>query len=269
MKGNGPLEAENNSLDTLFIELTKLKNLNNLERFNEEIRILYEKAEQIPLLMIQKFIIIFYSHYNNLVCKEQNNYIRKLIQLATIMINNFKKPNILNIIQSEINQNFIEDFKNYKIFADKYETKDCFKICFSLCILSKNIELMKIFFTKYLEVSLFNEDKFNSLILNNPITGTLFNSLFISLYEEIKNNRRNNLDSIIKNCLDDSNISFYNMLRCNKCCEIKMIKLKENNNFEVKCAHCDKNYSEFTEYQLNETIYLNLSCASCNNKLLS
>ena len=270
MKENKPSEIQDNSVNTLFNEISNLKNVKNLETFNKEMRTLKEKAEKIDLSIIHKFIIQFYANYNNLAFKEQNKYMKKLILLATFMVNNFKKTelNLLNIIQSEINQNFVNDFKNYKIFADKYEAKDSFEIIFSLCILSKNIELMNIFFTKYLNVSLFDEDKFNSLNLNNPITATLFNTLFMDIYHEIKNNGRNNLNAIIKKDLNDANISVNNMFRCDKCYSINQIKLNKEQNFEVKCEYCDKDNKIFTEYELNDTIKLNLNCASCNNNLL-
>ena len=269
MEENKSSEIQISPLDSLFNQISNIKKQKDLDKFKEELGKLNENAEKISLSMIQKFIILFYNYYNDFTFKEQNNYIGKLIRLAKIMINNIKKPKILNLIQSEINTNFYDDFKNYKIFADKYVEKDCFEICFSLCILSKNIELMYIFFTKYFEVSLFDEDKFKSLNLNNPITSTLFNSIFISIYKEIKNNKSKNFDSeIIKNCLDDSNISLYNMLRCNKCYEINMIKLNRNKNFDMKCAHCDKKYNEYTELQINSTIKSEFSCYSCNNTLL-
>ena len=179
-----PSEAQDNSVNILFTEIWNIKNIKNIEEFNEKIRILNEKVEKTELSTIHKFIIQFYTLYNNFSFKEQNQHIKKLIQLSNIMINNFKKSeiNIVNIIQCEINQNFTDYFKYYKIFANKYEEKDCLEICFSLCILSKNIKLMNIFFTKYLKVPVFNKDKFNSLNLNNPITETLFNSLFMDIY---------------------------------------------------------------------------------------
>ena len=258
------------SINNLLEELSNTKKIKNLEIFRKELIQIKEKSEKIQLSIIQKFIILFYSYYNNLEFKYQSIYTSKLIQLANNMINNFNNPNILNLIQSEINQNFNEEFKNYKIFSDEYKEKDCYEICFSLCILSKNIELMIIFFSKYLKVSLFDEeDKYNSLNLNNPITGTLFNSLFINLYKEIKNKKMNNLDSIITNCFKESNIFLNNMLRCDKCYEIKMIKLSTNNNFFfLKCSNCDKKYIESTEFQVNDTIYLNINCTSCSKKIL-
>ena len=265
-----PSETQVNSINTLFTEISNLKNIKDLEEFNEKIRILNEKTEKTELSTIHKFIIQFYALYNNLAFKEQNNHIKKLIQLSNIMINNFKKPeiNIVNVIQCEINQSFTDYFKYNKIFANKYDEKDSLEICFSLCILTKNIKLMNIFFTKYLKVSVFDKDKFNSLNLNNPITATLFNTLFLDIYKEIKTKGKNNLNAIIQKNINDSNISVYNMFRCNKCYSIKQIKLNEEQNFEVKCEYCDKDNKIFTEYELNATIKLNLNCASCKNKLL-
>ena len=100
-----PSETQVNSINTLFTEISNLKNIKDLEEFNEKIRILNEKTEKTELSTIHKFIIQFYALYNNLAFKEQNNHIKKLIQLSNIMINNFKKPeiNIVNVIQCEIN----------------------------------------------------------------------------------------------------------------------------------------------------------------------
>ena len=265
-----PSEAQDNLVNTLFTEISNIKNIKNIEEFNEKIRILNEKTEKTELSTIHKFIIQFFTLYNNFAFKEQNKHIKKLIELSNIMTNNFKKSeiNIVKIIQCEINQNFTDYFKYYKIFANKYEEKDCLEICFSLCILSKNIKLMNIFFTKYLKVSVFDKDKFNSLNLNNPITATLFNTLFMDIYIEIKKNGKNNLNEIIQKNLNDANISVNNMFRCDKCYSIYQIKLNEEQNFEAKCEYCDKENKVFTEQELNATIKLNLRCASCNNKLL-
>ena len=41
---------------------------------------------------------------------------------------------------------------------------------------------MKIFFTEYLKVNVFSEDKFNSINLENPFAAKLFDSLFYKLY---------------------------------------------------------------------------------------
>ena len=43
------------------------------------------------------------------------------------MLLNFKKENLLNMIQNEINMNFLEDFKTFKIFNDKLGKKDDFE----------------------------------------------------------------------------------------------------------------------------------------------
>ena len=222
-----PSETQVNSINTLFTEISNLKNIKDLEEFNEKIRILNEKTEKTELSTIHKFIIQFFTLYNNFAFKEQNKHIKKLIELSNIMTNNFKKSeiNIVKIIQCEINQNFTDYFKYYKIFANKYEEKDCLEICFSLCILSKNIKLMNIFFTKYLKVSVFDKDKFNSLNLNNPITETLFNSLFKDIYIEIKKKGKNNLNEIIQKDLNDANIFINNMFRCDKGYLIYQIKL--------------------------------------------
>ena len=148
--------------------------------------IFYIKAilKLIKNLILQKFTILFFSIYNKLSYKDQNYEIQRLINLADYMINIFKKDEIeiLNEIQSEINKNFSEeDFKNFKIFENRYTSKDPLEICFALCILSKNINLMKIFFNEYLKVNLFIYYDFNSINLENPFASKLFDLLFNNL----------------------------------------------------------------------------------------
>ena len=170
------------ALNALIDEISKTRKLQNIEIFNKAMNDIKKKAELIPLLNIQKFSLSFYQIYNNLVIKEPNQYAKKLIKLADSMLLNFKKENLLNMIQNEINMNFLEDFKTFKIFNDKLGKKDDFESCFAICIISKNISLMKIFFIKYLKVSAFTEENFNSINLENPYALKLFDSIFNKIY---------------------------------------------------------------------------------------
>ena len=80
-----PSEAQDNSVNILFTEIWNIKNIKNIEEFNEKIGILNEKVEKTELSTIHKFIIQFYTLYNNFSFKEQNQHIKKLIQLSNIM----------------------------------------------------------------------------------------------------------------------------------------------------------------------------------------
>ena len=254
-------------LNDLTDELLKTKKIRNLQEFNEIMKKINKEAKIIQLSLIQKFILLFYSYYNNLVSESQNEKKAKLIKLANLMITNFKKENILNSIQTEINMNFSNDFKNYKIFSDKIKEKDTYEICFSICILSKNIKLMETFFTEYLEVSEFNKDNFISINLENPYASKLFDSLFNKLYEKIKKSQREGFSSIIEECKKGLNSSLFNMVRCSKCYDIMMINLNKENNFQMKCSHCEKKYKEYTEEKVRETIFSKFYCVVCNSEL--
>ena len=129
---------------------------------------------------------------------------------------------------------------------------------------------MKIFFKEYLKVNLFMDDEFNSINLENPFASNLFDVLFNNLYAQIKNNQRNNLDSVIKGCLDNSNQSIFNMFRCSKCYDLMIIKIKINaeKKFEMKCSNCDEDYKLYTELDIKNAVFLILNCDMCNDELL-
>ena len=247
-------KAQIETLKFIANELSKMKSINDLEIFNDKMKLIIEKSGTIPLLVIQKFAILFFSFYNNLIVKEQNQFNQKLIHLADFMINNFRQKDLLTLINNEIDSSFCEeDFKNIKIFSDKYREKDPLEICFTISILSKNIKIMKIFFHEYLKMYLFNDDKFNLINLENPFTYKLFVDLFNKIYKSKKINEMNNLNSMIQNIINDSNNSEYNMYRCSKCYDIMLMKLNANNNFEIKCLNCDKKFKEYTQFEANKT----------------
>ena len=256
------------ALNALIDEISKSRKLQNIEIFNKAMNDIKKKAELIPLLNIQKFSLSFYQIYNNLVIKEPNQYAKKLIKLADSMLLNFKKENLLNMIQNEINMNFLEDFKTFKIFNDKLGKKDDFESCFAICIISKNISLMKIFFIKYLKVSAFTEENFNSINLENPYALKLFDSIFNKIYNNKIVIQSSELNSLVQKCINDSNQTLFNMFRCDKCYDIMDIQLNEQNNFDIQCSSCNKKYKSYEEFDLNKTILLSFICNICKNKLL-
>ena len=233
------------ALNTLIDEISKTRELQNLKIFNEAMNDIKRKAEAIPFSNIQKFFLSFYHIYNNLSIKEPNQYVKKVIKLADSILLIFKEENLLNLIQNELNINFSEEFKykTFKIFNDELRKKDDFEICFSICIISKNITLMKIFFTEYLKVSLFTEENFISINLENPYALKLFDSIFNKLYNKKIIIQSNKLNSLVQDCINDSNQSLFNMFRCDKCYDIMDIQLNLLNNFfEIRCSYCNKKY---------------------------
>ena len=75
---NSSIDKE--QLEALIGEISKSRELQNLEIFNETMNDIKKKAETIPLLNIQKFSISFYHIYNNLAIKKPNQYIKTLIK---------------------------------------------------------------------------------------------------------------------------------------------------------------------------------------------
>ena len=267
MKGEKTSKEKIRDIEILENDILKTKEIKYLKEFEKTMKIIEEKAEAFNISLIQKFIILFYSHYNQLESEKQNKNINKLIELSIYMIDNFQKENILYLIQTYINTHFSNEFKNYKIFADKSKKNDSYEICFSIIILSKNIKLMSIFFTEYLKVSEMNKEKLLSLNLENPFTAKLFDSLFQKIYEKIKMNQSEDFSSIISNCKEDSNISLFKMFRCSKCYDIMMMKINKEKNIEMKCSVCDNEYKKYTESDIRMTILSNFYCATCNNTL--
>ena len=107
----------------------------------------------------------------------------------------------------KINELVPKEFENYKIFNKEKKVKEVNEVWYSICLLSKNIKLMKRFFSEYLYVILFEEDDYDLIDLENPIASTLFISIFNDIYNAIKNEQRANIKTIIEKCLDDTNIS--------------------------------------------------------------
>ena len=253
------------ALNVLKNEISKSRKLQNPEIFNETMNDIKKKAETIPLLYIEKISMTFYQIYNNLAIKKPNQYVKKVIKLADLMILNFNEENLLNLIQNEIDTNFSDYFKTFKIFDDEKREKDDLEICFAICVISKNITLMKLFFTEYLKVSLFTEENFISINFDNLYALKLFDTIFNKLYNNKKIVQSSELDSLVQYCIEDSNESVFKMFRCDKCYDIMDIKLNDKNNFDTRCLNCSKKYKSYKEFDLNNTILLNFKCSICKN----
>lgn len=257
------LQSQKIEQATLYSQIENLKKINNLEDLKLRINELNQSKD---LSTIQKFIIMFFSYYNHLTSRTDAN--SKLIQLSTFMMNNFTKKDIISLIQKEIVQNFNEDIKNYKILSDKSRNYDDYEICFSICFLSRKKEIIEIFFHNFLNMKIFDTNEYNNINLDNPVTLILLDTIFNKVYEQIKNNKRENLSAIIKKCIEDSNSSFNNLFHCPKCYDIMRIKLNNNNNFELKCINCDKNYKEYGELEILKSIYNQFFCINCKTKIM-
>ena len=178
------------------------------------------------------------------------------------MINNLQKSNMLSFIQDEIGKYFSNDFNKYKIF-EKIDKGD-YKVCISLCLFSKNIKLIEDFFSQFFNVTVFEENDFNSIDLENPIASKLLDSLFINIYDAIKNDQKDNIKIIIKNCFEDSNMSLNKLFHCNKCYDLMMMNFDEKNIFQVKCLNCTKKFHEYK----NDEFKSNLICAECGKNII-
>ena len=177
-------QSQNIIQANLMNEIENLKKINNLE----ELKLMIDELNEIKgLSMIQKFIILFFSHYNHLTSKTGNNI--KLIQLSTFMIDNFTNKDILSLVQKEIIINFYEDFKNYKIFSDNSKKYNVYEICFSICFLSRKIEIFVIFFNNYLNLEIFDANEYDYLNLDNLVILTLLDNIFNIFFPFKKLNR--------------------------------------------------------------------------------
>ena len=263
-------KEQQEKIKSIISDISDIKKINNIEKFNEMIKALRDKARTTPLSIIQKFSIIFYSFYNHIIPKSNNKDTIKLKEISNHLINGFQNIN-KSTLQNEIDEYF-PVLKNDKISDDKGKDKDDYEICFSLCLLSKNIKLTELFFSYFLNVTIFQDDDMNSMDLENPIAFELIDSLFKNLYVEIKAGKRDNLKIIIEKCFDDSNTSLNKLFRCNKCYNFMMMKFekkKENNNeekivFKVKCLNCDK---KFQDYKYNE-FKATFICVECDKTLI-
>ena len=256
-------QSQNIIQANLMNEIENLKKINNLE----ELKLRIDELNEIKgLSMIQKFIILFFSHYNHLTSKTGNNI--KLIQLSTFMIDNFTNKDILSLVQKEIIINFYEDFKNYKIFSDNSKKYNVYEICFSICFLSRKIEIFEIFFNNYLNLEIFDANEYDYLNLDNPVFLTLLDNIFNKIYEKIKINNKENLNLIIRTCINETNSSYNNLLHCQNCYNIMNINLNNNRNIELKCLNCDENYKELGELEILKTINDKYECFNCKSQIM-
>ena len=251
-------------------ELIETKKINDVEAFNEKMESLIEKSKTFQLSILQKFTILFYSHYNHLTQNSIDNRTKKLIELSTYMVSNFKNEQIAYFTNEEIKDKFSENFKNFKIFSEK-KKKDFYETCFSIIILSKNIKLMEIFFNDYLKIKVFDEEEYKSLSLSNPYTANLFDSLFNDTYEKIKANQRDQLEQIIKKCMEDSKFTIFNLFRCSECYDIMIATLNQKNNFDLNCPNCRIEKKNIESQIINIWMvnqYTQFKCAECGKEIV-
>lgn len=256
MKGNKPKTLEENQNIQMLMDERKI---NSLEDINKIIGKLNEIAKIYGLSNIQKFLILFYSHYNHFNPQAQCS--SKLIQLSEIMLKKITKKNILFLVQEAITKLFPEE----NIFGDKKDI-NFEDIGFALCKLSKNVDILETFFTSFLNIIIFNTNEYHSLNLENPITLDLFEIIFDSIYGPKKDDKKA-VEEIIKNCIEKSNSCYNNLFRCKLCYDIMIIKLNNNNNIEVKCQNCDKQYEEINEIDALKTFYTKIFCIQCKEQI--
>ena len=281
------MNEDNNSeeheklIENIIDTISRAKKAKSLDKFNEIIIPLYSETQTAHLPITQRFSLMFYSFYNHLTPKNKNKDIQKLIDLSNFMINNIQFQNILPYLENEINKCVPKEFENYKIFKKEKKYRDDNEIFFSICLLSKNIKLMKKFFSECLNEKLFEENDYDLIDLENPIASKLFDSLFNGIYSAIKNEQRSNIPKIIKECLDDTNMSLNKLFRCNKCYDFMIMKFDKNAKFKVKCINCAKKFKEYKKdeyktifkcFECEENIILynkNYKCTRCKNILCS
>ena len=88
-------EEQQKKIQTVINDISDIVKINNIKRFNEMIKALNNKAKTIPLLNIKMFSIIFYSFYNHLIPKNNNNKDTiKLKEVYNHLINDFQSTNI-------------------------------------------------------------------------------------------------------------------------------------------------------------------------------
>ena len=210
MKEGQLFEEQQKMMEIFLNDISDIKKINTLEKFNEKIKALYNKTKTSQFSIIQKFSIIFYSFYNHLIPINNNKDTIKLKEISNHLLIGFQNGNTLSTLKNEINDKFPE-LKVDKILENKGKDKDDYETCFSLCLLTKNFKLTELFLSDFLNVSIFQDDDINSIDLENPIALELIDSLFKNLYKEIKDGKRENLKIIIQKCFDDLNISLNNL----------------------------------------------------------
>ena len=254
---------EKNEFKSLINHIEKTKKIKKVEEMKDALAEICEKAKTTSISFIQKFIILFYKYYNNTT----SNYEKydKLIQLSNFMIKHFTKKNITLLIFNEINKLFPENKIEYP-----QDELDEYEICLYLSNSSHNIKIMETFFIEFLNVNLFETDEYSKINIENPNAQTLFENIFRSIYDKNKKNIKENIDikNIISQCINNSNKSTNNLFRCKKCYDIMIMKLNINNNIEFKCQHCDKEFTEFKEYETLSIISTKFFCSCCKEKLL-
>ena len=90
MKEGQLFEEQQKKMETFLNDILDIKKINNLEKFNEKIKALYNRAKTSQFSIIQKFSIIFYSFYNHLIPINNNKDTIKLKEISNHMLNGFK-----------------------------------------------------------------------------------------------------------------------------------------------------------------------------------
>ena len=253
--------------ETLLQELEKIKKFENSDAIFKNINKIINIAKEIGLSVLQRFAFHFYSYYNHLI--QKFNHYKKFVELSKFMLQNLFQENFRDLIRSEM----LTIFFGWNLFEDINEpdNMDDYEVCFLLCILTKNINLMKLFFNEYLNIDIFEKEEFNSLDFENPYTIVLFKNLFNKIFfENIKKRQKNNKDIQTKiiESINESNHSNYNLFRCENCFSIKHIKQLNNNNISLRCMFCNDNYSDFKQVDLlNKISDINFFCSNCKEQL--
>ena len=65
-------KEQQEKIKSIINDILDIKKINKIEKFNEMIKALHDKARTTSLSIIQKFSIIFFSFYNHIIPKGNN-----------------------------------------------------------------------------------------------------------------------------------------------------------------------------------------------------
>ena len=287
-EANKSKEEFQQSKKKLFQELEKVKKLKNSDDIFKAMNQIIKNTQEMGLSDFQRFALYFYSHYNHLF--QKSNYYDKFAELAKFMIRNLFQENFRDSVRGQMKtifhdwnlfedgKNVIEDEKNLfedgkNLFEDKKKSSDMddYEMCFFLCTLTKNINLMEIFFIEYLNIEIFKHEEFIVLDLENPYALELFKRIFDKIYLKNKKNFQKigkDTQILLLESIIETNHSNYNLFRCEKCFSIKHIKKNKKKNFFLKCMKCDDNYSSFDiDCLITKISEMDFFCSICEKQL--
>ena len=253
-------------------ELEKIKKIKNSDVIIQSVNQIIKMAQEMGLSVFQRFAFHFYSYYNHLI--QNTYYYDKFVELSQFMLQNIFQENFRELAQNQMKATF----QSWNLFEDKKKSDDLkksdiddYETCFSLCLLTKNVNLMKLFFIEYLNIDISEYAELRDFDLENPYAIELFKSLFNKIYIENKKKLHQNGEDIqiqLFNSINESNHSNYNLFRCENCFSIKHIKKYENNIISLRCMNCDDSYSNFEHDALLAKISdMNFSCGNCKSLL--